>query len=286
MARRTTPPQAPPAPPHLVTSRQEAAEKIKERIDKGGELRRRDIASDEQLSQAWKDETRWSNYNKDLLTRLFDNPSLANEYDRPTFSIASDDLFDRISDFHREVDQKLNQLESILERLDLIPEISGNVVVSTPKAIASTVNNDIFIVHGHDEAAKHTVARFIEKLDLQPIILHEKPNAGRTLIEKFEHHSAVSFAIVLLTPDDVGHPKGREDEKSPRARQNVIFELGYFLGKLTRARVCALHQGDVEILSDYLGVVYIPMDTSGAWQLQLAKEMKQAGLDVDLNKAL
>lgn len=144
--------------------------------------------------------------------------------------------------------------------------------------------SDIFIVHGHDEAAKESVARFVEKLGIEAIILHEQPNAGRTIIEKFEDHSNVGFAIVLLTPDDIGAPKDRTNETKPRARQNVILELGYFMGKLGRGRVCALYKEGVEIPSDYQGVLYIPMDSAGAWRMALAKEIKNAGIDVDLNK--
>ena len=86
------------------------------------------------------------------------------------------------------------------------------------------------MVHGHDEAAKEAVARFIEKLDLKVTILHEQPNAGRTIIEKFEAHSSVNFAVILLTPDDVGAPREKSTDGQARARQNVIFELGYFTG--------------------------------------------------------
>jgi predicted nucleotide-binding protein len=97
---------------------------------------------------------------------------------------------------------------------------------------------------------KESVARFLEKLDLRPIILHEQPNKGRTVIEKFEAHSDVGFAVVLLTPDDVGGLASSPDKLSRRARQNVILELGYFIGKLGRAKVCALYKEGVEIPSD------------------------------------
>ena len=104
------------------------------------------------------------------------------------------------------------------------------------------------------------MARFLEKLGLQPIILHEQPNSGRTIIEKFETYSSdISFAIVLLTPDDIGGINENDQEQQPRARQNVIMELGYFMGRLGRTRVCALHKGGVELPSDYQGVVYIAM---------------------------
>ena len=148
-----------------------------------------------------------------------------------------------------------------------------------------TTSKDIFVVHGHDESAKEAVARFLEKLGLHPIILHEQPNAGRTVIEKFEVYSNVGFAVVLLTPDDIGTSRASPKQQKFRARQNVVFELGYFVGKLGRERVCALYKEDVEIPSDILGVLFVSMD-HGTWRFQLAKEMKVAGIDIDMNKAI
>jgi predicted nucleotide-binding protein len=146
----------------------------------------------------------------------------------------------------------------------------------------------VFVVHGHDDLTKVTVARFIERLGLQAIILHEQANLGKTIIEKLEHHADVGFAVILLTPDDVGASKAAHQAGQPlndRARQNVIFEHGCFIGKLGRDKVCALYKG-VEIPSDLQGVLYVPLDDAGAWKLSLAKEMQAAGMNVDLNKAL
>lgn len=148
-----------------------------------------------------------------------------------------------------------------------------------------TSSDKVFVVHGHDNAAKESVARLIGQLELEPIILHEKPNKGRTIIEKFVDYTDVGFAVVILTGDDRGGEKSESvDSYQDRARQNVILELGFFLGKLGRDRVCALYQDGVEIPSDYDGVLFVPLDGAGAWRYQLAKEMKAAGLDVDLNK--
>lgn len=143
--------------------------------------------------------------------------------------------------------------------------------------------NKVFIVHGHDGEAREAVARFLEKMGLQAIILHEQANQGRTVIEKVEANGDVGFAVVLLTPDDVGCTKG--GEPGPRARQNVLLELGYFIGRLGRAKVCALKRGTLEIPSDFAGVVWENMDSSGSWKLALARELKAAGHDIDLNKA-
>jgi predicted nucleotide-binding protein len=124
---------------------------------------------------------------------------------------------------------------------------------------------------------------------LEVVILHEKASKGRTLIEKFEAHSdvAFAFAVVLLTPDDLGMlASGRRKKLAPRARQNVILELGYFVGKLTRERVCALCVNGVERPSDYDGVVYVPLDDGGGWRFELAKELKAAFPFVVLDTAL
>ena len=125
------------------------------------------------------------------------------------------------------------------------------------------------------------MARFLERIGFSVIILHEQPNGGRTIIEKFEKHGDVGFAVVLLTPDDVGGLKG-EDQR-PRARQNVILELGYFIGRLGRERVLALKSGDIELPSDFVGVAYQEFDSGAAWQRALALELQNAGYEIDWN---
>jgi len=151
------------------------------------------------------------------------------------------------------------------------------------KAEVPKINSrDVFLVHGHDIAMQQTVARFLEKLKLSPIILSEQANKGRTIIEKFEAHSDVPFAVVLLSADDFGGTNGKPS--SPRARQNVILELGYFIGKLGRANVCPLHDGVVELPSDLHGVVWVAYE--GDWKMRLAKEIKAAGIDVELESGI
>lgn len=145
------------------------------------------------------------------------------------------------------------------------------------------INKQVFIIHGHDNAAKQTVARFIEHLGLVPIILHEQPNKGRTLIEKvLDHSEAVNFAIALLTPDDVGHSK-KSKKNENRARQNVIFEMGLFIGALKRQNVVTLLKKGIKHPSDLDGLVYIFFDDSDGWKLELAKELKEIFKFIDLN---
>ena len=142
----------------------------------------------------------------------------------------------------------------------------------------------VFIVHGHDNAAKQAVARFVEKIGFEAIILHEQASSGKTIIEKIEANSNVGFAIVLYTPCDLGRSKEEEDQLKPRARQNVIFEHGYLIGKIGRKNVSALVKGDVETPNDISGVVYIKMDEADSWKYAVGKEMKACGYDIDLNK--
>jgi len=158
------------------------------------------------------------------------------------------------------------------------------IELTQARVSAPAVNSrKVFVVHGHDDAAKNSAARFLDKLGLEPIILHEEASSGRTIIEKFENYSDdVAFAVVLLTPDDVGNAANSSGELLPRARQNVIMELGYFMGRLGRSRVCALYKGGVELPSDYQGVLYIDMDTAGGWKAKLAQEFVQAKIPIDL----
>ncbi|WP_345936028.1 MULTISPECIES: nucleotide-binding protein [Tistrella] len=147
-----------------------------------------------------------------------------------------------------------------------------------------TISPKVFIVHGHDDGAREAVARFLERIGLEPIILHEQANQGRTIIEKVEANDDVGFAVVLLTPDDEGRAKGGTLE--PRARQNVLLELGYFIGRLGREKVCTLKRGTVEIPSDFAGVVWGTMDNEGGWKQVLARELQAVGFDIDWNKIM
>jgi hypothetical protein len=169
--------------------------------------------------------------------------------------------------------------EAMGDRRGLVPDV---VSVSD----AAPTMSKIFVVHGHDDGAREGVARFMEKIGLETVILHEQPNQGRTTIEKFEAYAReVGFAVVLLTPDDLGGAAA-DAAQTARARQNVIFELGYFVGKLGRGRACLLRKGNVEIPSDLFGVVYTDMDAADGWKLQLARELKAAGFIFDANKVL
>ncbi len=282
-----------PPLPKLLVSQEQAEEEIKAQIVKGSQILD-DVAPSQTglgfgrhaaLQVAKTKGEKWAKFTIDLLKSLLTDLSIDKEFGSPDIRNYGGDPS---IEFLEWMDQRLNALDSILQRLPLFPLAARQVEAKGPVPFRSNQQTkEIFIVHGHDNAAKEEVARFIEKLDLHPIILHEKPDKGRTIIEKFEHHSDdVGFAVVLLTPDDVGHSKDEPTKAQQRARQNVVLELGFFLGKLTRSRVCALLKGDIELPNDYSGVLYKPMDDAGAWKLQLAKEIKEAGIEFDFNKAL
>jgi predicted nucleotide-binding protein len=143
----------------------------------------------------------------------------------------------------------------------------------------------VFVVHGHDNAVLFRVKETLQVLGLQPIVLREQPNNGRTIIEKFETYSDVAFAVVLMTADDMGGSLKEIESGSslPRARQNVVMELGFFASKLGRSGICVLKDDAVQVPSDIMGVVYTPIDQNEAWRLNLAKELRGAGYDIDLN---
>ena len=293
--------------PKLRVSKEEARQKIQAQIEKGQQLLCRQIRSDDELDKVGIEANNWSKYNTDLLIMLFDTPVPGDEYTNFNYSRLTYDEADNIfienphvSDIHEyrmheyqaTMEDSISSLKGIRDRLELYDEpsetpqrTSGNEEISdTPQ---STFGNDVFVVHGHDEAAKHAIAGFVRRFGLNPIILDEQANRGQTIIEKFEENAdEVGFAIILLTPDDVGASKNEQDNLQPRARQNVILELGYFWGKLGREHTCVFYKEEVELPSDIRGISYVSINNPNEWQLQLAKEMQEAGLPIPPEKLL
>ncbi|MCM3202716.1 TIR domain-containing protein [Bacillus cereus] len=162
-------------------------------------------------------------------------------------------------------------------------EKAGHTEDKVSKDKSEIDRTKVFIVHGHDELAKIQVSELIRRLGLTPIILHQQASGGKTIIEKIESYSNVGFGVVLYTPCDLGSKVGEEKNLNPRARQNVVFEHGFLIGKIGRENVAALVKDTVETPNDVSGVVYISMGSEGSWELQLAKELKSSGYDIDLN---
>ena len=199
----------------------------------------------------------------------------------PTFDSSKQDN----SGYRRGLTEAKAIFKSMLEQIDEYWPDDGppKLISETQRIPELQVSNRVFVVHGRDDGTRNTVARFLENLELEPVILQDLPNEGRTIIEKFEDHSGVSFAVVLCTPDDVGALASEPENLRFRPRQNVVLELGFFLGRLGRNRVCALMDGEMEIPSDYAGVLFVPLDSADGWKLTLAKEFRAAGMTFDMN---
>jgi len=232
---------------------------------------------------------KWNAYNVEMLQRFFDKKDLVETYKNfessgKTINWSSVSVVLRASMLRLfALSPQHSFLQQLLVKLELIPELQNNTTYQKESKLP-IMGKGVFIVHGQDNEAKEMVGRFVDNLGLQAKILHELPNKGHTLIEKFEEYSHVEYAIILLTPDDLGASKQNPKTPKYRARQNVIFELGYFIGKIGRDKVCALYKEGVEIPSDISGVVYITMDEFGAWRLSLAQEMQSAGVEFDITK--
>jgi len=288
--RKTSSSAAAPRPTTLLVPRADIEVKLDAQIQSGRELRAKDFRTKDEFTDAQHLRTRWNDYNFELLKQSFDPETMAEDYHRVGLwgSLSMNaDISQQIASFRDGLGRKISALESVKQRLELLrepasPEPSANAGSAADRA--GQPSDSVFVVHGSNEAVKESVARLIEKLALKAIVLHEAPNEGRTIIEKFEHHAArAGFAAVLLTGDDVGAPRSEIENLRLRARQNVVLELGYFSAKLGRGKTCVLYEEGVELPSDMAGVVYVALDAAGAWRLRLAAEMKTAGLPVDLN---
>ena len=279
----------------LPENSERAYRKIQDRIKEGNLLLDRQIDSDEELEEAEVSFNNWSKYNEVILSLLFDDSLIVDGYAKlhddvtPRLSYDSQSLIHEhprlkeqirrsyIHQYQKQITTQIKYLQRIGDQLELLDE--------PPYILPSPFGDDVFIIHRHDdEEAKYAVARFVENLGLTVTTLEDPLYIGRTIAEMFEKYiSNAGFAIVLLTPDDIG-ASGYEFLPRARARQNVIFELGYFTGRLGRERVFLLFKGEAEIPSDLNGIVCVRMDNNDDWKLKLAQEMKLVGLPIDMNR--
>jgi Predicted nucleotide-binding protein containing TIR-like domain len=257
----------------------QAEEQLTERVRRGQEILQGTYAKGgtEAREQLWKQAQRWHDYN---CTWLHDNlgPEVREEYQAVTGRTyeAGHPRFGR-EILRKSIPEEISKLESIRERLPLwwpapgTPSPGGRAPHDAP----------IFIVHGSDTVRAESVAHTVTSATgRKAIMLREQPNLGRTLIEKFERHAAeVPYAIIVLTADDKGS-RADDTESRPRGRQNVIFEVGYFYGRIGRDHVSVLLQAGVEKPSDMDGIAYITFDDNGAWKTELFRELGHAGFDI------
>lgn len=288
MAKSRQVPQTPQLPAVLNMKNEEFKNELEKRIEIGNELFSRNANSPSEFYAIENDYTHWNDYNKEFLKQAFDISE--NEYHK-SYADAGYTFMGQLGEVPNNpiqtlknlIQYKLTNLRSLSNRSSLLKANIPSTPVNSSD-VKTVSKSEVFIVHGHDETARVKTARFIQQLGLKPIILHEQSSSGRTIIEKIEEYSNVGFGIVLYTPCDVGAKKGEESNLKPRARQNVVFEHGYLIGKIGRKNVCALFKDDVEIPNDISGVVYVKMDDEDAWHLKIAKELKSSGYDIDMNK--
>lgn len=259
----------PKLPTELLIPQDDAKSKLQERIQKGLAIKQAKINSREALDETKSEYSKWNSFNTELLKRIFSTDELAEEYSRwiRTGVIAMRELSlgEKIADLYKNIDQKIHRIDSIIERLELIP-LTKTAAAAAPQESESVRSpaktKKVFVVHGHDEIAKTNLEVFLHEIGLEPVVLHRQADEGLTVIEKFEKHSDVGYAFILLTPDEISYVKADESkddnkrQKEYRARPNVIFEFGYFVGKLGRSRVCCLYTGDVSLPSDISGMIY------------------------------
>lgn len=276
----------------LKMGREEFKEQLEKQIKIGNELLDRhvevyptivytrfdkDIPVDEKgLDALRSDYSLWNDYNEQLLIAAFTNNGgeYLEKYKNSGLYLlySTKNKVEQLKDF---IKVSINELQSLTNRLNLIPLHTS---VSQPVIIQNQAKMDkVFVVYGHDEMMKLKVEHFLrEELKLEVVALDEKPNNGMTIIEKFETYSKdCTFAVILMSPDDETEVNGQIFK---RARQNVVLELGYFMAKLGRNKVCVLIRGNIEKPSDISGILNISYDSD--WKFPLLKEMKSAGVNV------
>lgn len=235
------------------------------------ELKSKKSSSDSEF-RAWKTDVQL------CLSGLYGEKSiqLKNFNSRPFAPV----IFVGNTDWHKPYVQDLETTKKEFERyIGDFEDENENAYVMGRRII----NNKVFIVHGHDGELKEKVARRLEQQGIEAIILSEQANCGKTIIEKLESYSDVHAAIVLFTSDDLGATKEEKGNEKYRARQNVVFEAGYFMGYLGRKNIIMIADKNVEIPGDLSGMVYTTKDN---WEFEMLKELNAVGMKIDMNKLL
>jgi predicted nucleotide-binding protein len=252
--------------------------KLTSLINQVDELVRASVTSSSPEFTAWKMRVRR------FLLRVFGEDSLElNEFDKESFTLHWYGINTPDSEFVEACARGLLRtkavLQTYLEDVELSNSSEDDQLVSNTELSAK-----VFVVHGHDGEMRESVARLLEQQDIVPIVLMEQANGGKTIIEKFEEYSDVSAAICLFTPDDkMASNNGTEEKPQYRARQNVVLEAGYFIGRLGRSRVIFISSQEVEMPSDLSGMLY---SYQGDWKISVLRDLKKMGFDIDSNRLL
>lgn len=243
----------------------EAELKLDDRVKKGKELLNSTITNRVEYEEVENKYYKWDNFNNELLKRLFTTDEYKREYSWwgvMSMSYGEPSLSEKVSKLIDKLKDKIQRLETIIEKLELIPTVGNIKLDDSVRSKILITNKKVFVVHGRDELAKTNLETLLHEMGLETIVLHRQADEGQTIIEKFEKHSDVGYAFILLTPDEIAyftHEDSLPDadrKKEKRARANVIFEFGYFVGKLGRQKVCCVYTGDVSLPSDVSGMIY------------------------------
>lgn len=249
---------------------QQQAAKLSKLITEIDVLIKKGVTSSSPEFKAWKTSV------QRLLIQEFGEKSFeVEEFRKTSFSLGIYTFGTPDSEFAKACRHGLEQSRAVLATY--LDDVDESQSLEAP----AEHSDRVFIVHGHDDGLREGVARLLEQQGIKPIVLMEQPNQGRTIIEKFEDYSDAGAAICLFTADDV--VQGDDGAAQARARQNVVLETGFFIGKLGRGRVIILSNSDIEMPSDLSGVLY---SSNADWKFQVLKELKTMGYSIDLNKAL
>ncbi|MGH9822011.1 MAG: TIR domain-containing protein [Blastocatellia bacterium] len=234
-------------------TRAEAKAQLENQISKGRELAQVTINTEASLSQAQADYYTWSEYNEEMLRSLFDSDDVRDNYVGIVFAMGSPaSIRERAQEHVTHVESKIRKLESIKDRLPLWEEaatVKADAVI--PRSTTAAAKR-VFISHGRSEDWRQVQAYLEKDLNFQTLELAQAPNLGRTVLQKlWEESGKCSLAVIIMTGDDTSV------EDVPRARENVIHEIGFFQGRFGLAGVCLLHEEGTNIPSNIHGLVYI-----------------------------
>lgn len=293
----------------LVLSKEEFSQKITERIEEGKKLLAKEVPFQKlpqesyygysvrramlpielsEVQQKFISEFhKWTDYNCELLKQAFDIAN--NEYQsryvgcgQVMVMSANEDL---IKIYKEELRDKIDYLDSLHDKIDLLPCSFVTSQDALKKRTVTKYSKKVFIVHGHDANLRSKVELFVREVGFEPIVLFKQPNMGETIIQKLQREASdVVYSIILYTPCDLGKDKEKKDEcMQPIAIQNVVFEHGYMCALLGMKNVCALVDDNVEIPGDLSGVLFVTVDDEDMWRIRIAKEMKAAGLKINMD---
>lgn len=251
----------------------EAEKILQKQIDKGKTILEGQIKNVPSLRTAEKLYNHWNSENYDILKKVFRFADIARDYSTSIWSIGGILISDlkvpeKVEKLHGNIHFKISKLDSILHSIRLVSETKE----------ASADRGKVFFIHGTDCHTSSLVLSFIRALGLQPIIMKELAHAGKTIITEIRKRAEVKYAICLLTPDNLGGVSAHELHF--RADQNVILELGIFVGRLGRENVSSLFVEGVELPEDFHAFEHIEIDRTNEWKEALLKELTQAGFEI------